>query len=401
MPEIKMNEVMDALNTLRGEVEKGSLTGESKAKIEKCEKFLDEQESKNQELNTKLSLTEQKQKDIEDEIKELQKQLSEPRATMTEKKQEELENQMKSFEKAMRKGLDSLSEAECKYLRTDKNEEGGFLVPDSVDSQIIKNITEISPIRSLARVKRIGTKRMHFPVRSGLVTVYMRGEGQAATLSNSTYGREKITVHNMTGMTNVTREDLMDSAFSMESLLNKDFAEAFAQTEGQLFVSGDGDASEEPYGFMNDAGVAVTVSGNATTLTSLDPIITLTGELKTGYMPVFGANRKTIAHLRKIKNGQGDYLWQNGNVQAGIPNTLAGYRVVELPDLDDIGADTFPIVFGDFRQAYTIVDRAGVYLLRDGYTQAASGKVRFIMERRIGGDVTKAEALKKLKIAAA
>ena len=111
-------------------------------------------------------------------------------------------------------------------------------------------------------------------------------------------------------------------------------------------------------------------------------------------------NRTTIGAVRKMKAGDGDYLWRD-SLSEGNPPTILGRPVVELPDMPDVAADANPIVFGDMRQGYRIVDRVALSVLRDPYSRATNGQTRFHARRRVGGDVVKAEALRLLKVATA
>jgi len=108
-------------------------------------------------------------------------------------------------------------------------------------------------------------------------------------------------------------------------------------------------------------------------------------------------NRKTMAAARKLKDGSGTYLWQPSYL-AGQPSTLAGFAVTEVPDMPDVAAGTKPIMFGDFRQGYLIVDRVGVRVLRDPYTKKPY--VLFYTTKRVGGGVINPECLRALNVAA-
>lgn len=405
MPDITMNDLHNSLKEIRElaekKTDKGALDALEKTVMEKVNAMHDEHQKKSDELVKQKAMAESLKESIETRMQELEAMLSEPRVTHTEQKQIEIENEVKAFTKWACRGQGSLEDAEKKYLRTDSNTEGGFLIPDSLSSELIKNITEISNIRALARVRSIGSKRESLPKRTALMTVYTVGEGEPSTESNSTYGRERVTAHRLSGQTIITNEDLQDSAFNMETLIREDYSESNAQKEGSLFVNGGGDAANEAYGFMNDADIAQHASGNASTLTSFDPLFSMAGELKTGYNPVWGMNRRTMAHLRVLKNGNGDYLWQNGDVRTGVPNAIAGDPVVEIPDMDNIGVNTFPIVYADMRRGYMIVDRLGITMIRDNTSLAGSNKVKFHFHRRVGGDVVLPEAFIKLKIATA
>ena len=112
-------------------------------------------------------------------------------------------------------------------------------------------------------------------------------------------------------------------------------------------------------------------------------------------------NRSTLAAIRKLKDTAGQYVFQAGMMlTAGVPNTILGYAYVEAPDMPNVGADTKPIVFGDFARGYVIVDRVNLSVLRDPFTQAASGNVRYVARRRVGGQVVLAEAIRTMTVAA-
>ena len=103
-----------------------------------------------------------------------------------------------------------------------------------------------------------------------------------------------------------------------------------------------------------------------------------------------------MGSVRKLKDNNRQYIWMPGLAQ-GQPNTIDGDPYVEVPDMPSEGANTYPIAYGDFMRAYTLVDRINMVALRDPYTQATSGNIRFLMYRRIGGQVMLAEAIRKLK----
>jgi HK97 family phage major capsid protein len=108
-------------------------------------------------------------------------------------------------------------------------------------------------------------------------------------------------------------------------------------------------------------------------------------------------NRTTLATIRTLKDGQGQYLWQNG-LAAGLPSTINGDQYVSAIDMPNIGAGLYPVAYGDFARGYTMVDHTDTTMLRDPYTLGREGKILFIMHRRNGGKVVLAEAIKKLKI---
>lgn len=393
------NEINQALSLVReldtkcnGIVEK--LDALDFNKLKKANEFLDSVENANQDLVRKLSEEKKSREELEEKMNSLEADLK--RGIGGEEKAAKTQ-ELKAFEAYLRKNSSLLGE-ESKYLRTDIDSQGGYLLPNELDSEIIKKITEISNIRSVARIRPMSSKSLGMPTRSTIVSAGMVGEGEEDTESNSTYGLEKLFAKKAQVTVASTIEELEDSSFDISNLIMQDVGEEFAKLEGTQFTLGSG-AGNNCEGFMVNANIAEVNSGAASSFT-FDSLITLTGELKTGYNPIFGMNRKTLAIARKLKDGNGQYLWQAGNLSAGVPNQILGHNYIEIPDMADVGAGLFPIIYGDFKRGYTIGDRKGLTMVRDEVTQKKKGKVEFTFYKRFAGMVTLAEAFVKLKIAA-
>jgi HK97 family phage major capsid protein len=182
----------------------------------------------------------------------------------------------------------------------------------------------------------------------------------------------------------------------MDNEIMSDFRESRLQKEGAGFVTGDG--SHKPRGFTDtSAGVTSEDASGSSTFT-FDDLIDLTGLLKTGYNPIYGMNRKTLAFCRKLKDSAGNYIWRAGNLGAGVPNAINGVPYVEIPSMADIATDALPVVYADFRQMYTIVDSWQAIFLRNPYK--LDGKVVFTVQAWVGGDVSLGEAGVLLKTVA-
>ena len=140
------------------------------------------------------------------------------------------------------------------------------------------------------------------------------------------------------------------------------------------------------------------VSGSTTGISNADKLLDLVTLLKTGYQigASFMMNRQTENLVRKLKDGDGQYLWRPG-IEAGKPNTLLGYPVVEFPDLADASSNSLSLYFGDLKKAYLILDRRGITLLEDPYTNTTGVSFRF--SKRTGGGIINFEALKVMKFA--
>lgn len=106
----------------------------------------------------------------------------------------------------------------------------------------------------------------------------------------------------------------------------------------------------------------------------------------------------TLAAIRKLKDGQGNYLWQPSH-QAGQPETILGRPVAEAVDMPEVEADALPVLFGDFATAFRIVDRVGLSILVNPYIRATEGITRIHATRRVGAGVVQPKALRKLKMA--
>lgn len=310
------------------------------------------------------------------------------------------------FVKALTIGKENLSKAESeieqKVLSEAVDTTAGYLVapPDFV-REIIKPIDEFSAMRGLARIRTTGTRSLQVPKRTGTFSAAKVAEqGTRSETTGLTFGLLEIPVHEWHARVDITQNQLEDSAFNMEQVLSEEFSAQFLVAEGDDFTRGNSVGGAQ--GFMDDAaGLSSVNSGHATTFDSIDPFITLQHSVKSGYWgrAVWGMSRATIGVLRTIKDGVGQYLWDPSQ-QAADPNMFLGNRVVEMPDMPAIAASAYPVVFGDFFTAYTIVDRLGIAVMRDPYSSKNSGAIEFTARKRWGGQVVLAEALYRMKISA-
>lgn len=303
----------------------------------------------------------------------------------------------RAFTGFLRRGREALQADEVRALRVADDTAGGFLAPAEFTTEVIKNLVEFSPVRQAARVGSTSAGEVILPKRTGRPTAYWVGETEDRTESGSTYGQIEIPIHEIAVYVDVSLRLLEDAAINVEQEVAADLAEEFGRLEGVAFVSGDG--VKKPLGFMSHASVVSVANGHATAL-SADGLI--------GFMyalPAFYRNRgswmmngATLAAVRKLKDGQNNYLWQP-SYQVGQPETLLGRPVIEATDMPDIASNAFPIAFGDFGSAHRIYDRVSMSIMRDPYSVATKGLVRFHARRRVGGGVVLAEAIKKLKMA--
>lgn len=299
-----------------------------------------------------------------------------------------------------RKILDDVA-AEAKALNVGTDTAGGYLAPTEYVREIIKGVTELSPARSLARVRTTAAKSIMQPKRTGQFAARRTTEqGTRTETTGLAYGLEEIPAPEMYALIDISGQMLEDTAFDMEAEIRGEAEEQFALKEGTEFVSGTGVGEME--GILSNAQVASTNSGTAATIADAtgqaNGLISLKHGIKSAYArnASWILNRTTLGSVRKLKDGQNNYIWMPGIAQ-GRPNSIDGDPYVEFPDMPNEGAGLYPVAYGDFRRGYTIVDRIAMEMLRDPYTQATSGNIRFIFRRRVGGKVTLAEAFRLLK----
>ena len=299
---------------------------------------------------------------------------------------------------------------EIKSLDTRTSSDGGYAVPRIIDAMIARELTEISPIRSLAQVVQTGSAGYRKLVSKG---------GTASGWVSETAARPETATPQFAEIAPPTGElyanpaasqtMLDDAGFDLESWLASEIAMEFARAEGDAFVNGTG--IDQPLGFLN-APVAEDLDGDRPfgTLQYVGTgdaggfgsspearLIDLVHTMKAGHRQgaSFVMNSQTLAEVRKLKTADGAFLWQPGLVE-GQPDRLLGYPVVEAEDMPDMQNGAFPIAFGNFRHGYLIAERTATQILRDPFTNKPF--VHFYATKRVGGQVLDSAAIKLLKI---
>lgn len=296
------------------------------------------------------------------------------------------------------------------YLRRDKDRieqfalmvgsdpNGGYLVPIQTSSRIIEKVYETSPIRQVASVENVGTDALNYPVDTGEADAGWVGETQSPPTTNTpTVETGRIPVHELYAKPKASQQILEDAAIDIEAWLARKVADKFARVEAAAFVNGDG--INKPRGLLTyPAGTTAfprgrvlrIASGHATQITA-DALINMTFALKGPYLTNASwlMARGSIGAIALLKGGDGQYLWRPG-LSGDMRAQILGYPMRQADDFPAVGAGTLPVAFGDFRQAYTIVERLGITTLRDPYV--AKPFVEFYTRRRVGGDVVNFEA---------
>jgi HK97 family phage major capsid protein len=273
-------------------------------------------------------------------------------------------------------------------------------VPDEFVTELFRDVTEMSPVRSVARVRPTSFGKVTLSTHTGAgaaarsAEAGARDDAGAATSANIT-----LTPSELQARYDSSREALADIAFNLEAEMRFDMAEQIAVKEGNEYIKGNGTAPN-PQGFLANVGTAVEIGATPTAANLID----LFYAVKSDYARngTWMMRRSTIQTVRKLEDSGGSYVWTMtapGNLSEATPATLLGRPVLEAPDIDAIGADASgnrPVAFGDFRRGYIIVDQVGFQLLVDPYSAAATGTIRFYGYVRNMGKVLKAEALAAL-----
>jgi|AKVG01.1.fsa_nt_gi HK97 family phage major capsid protein len=314
------------------------------------------------------------------------------------------------FDKWLRdhKGGKSELDIQTKAMSTDVNPDGGYLVRPEFADFVVDRVFETSPLRQVARVIQIGTKSIEVLVDDDEAAARWISEGASGGETDTPeIGLKEITAHKQEADPRLTTEQIEDSVLDVEQWIQDKVSSKFARGENTSFVTGNGVG--KPRGFMTyDAWAAAGTyernkieqvnSGSASALTA-DGLIDLQNALKEPYQPnaVFGMNRTTFGAALKLK-GNDNYFFSPTLLKDGSQGmTLLGKRVIFMDDVAEIGSNTLSIVYADFSTAYTIVDRVGLQVLRDPYTN--KGFVTYYTYKRVGGDVTNFDGIKIQKIA--
>lgn len=289
---------------------------------------------------------------------------------------------------------------ELKTLTVSSDPQGGYLAPEEMSSEMIRDIVQYSPIRGLASVRTTSAPSVTYPKRTGVTNAAWKGEAQAQTGSEPTFGQTEIPIREVNTYVDISNQLLADSAGQAEAEVRLALADDFGKKEGAAFINGTGVL--DPEGILVAAGVGYIATESATTLGMYpdNKLIEIFYSLAPAYRQrgTWLMNGSTLAWIRLLKDGMGNFLWQPG-LAAGQPETILGRPVIEDPEMPDVGSAAEPIVFGDIATAYRIVDRIGLSILVNPYLLATNGITRIHATRRVGGRVVQPAAIKKLRCA--
>jgi HK97 family phage major capsid protein len=314
-----------------------------------------------------------------------------------------------AFDAYVRKGdAAALSAIETKALSAGSNPDGGFTVPPEIEAKVNASLRAISPIRAIAGIRQVsGTVYKKPFATNGFATGWIGETAARPETSTPTLAELAFPTMELYAMPAASPVLLEDSAVDIEQWIADEVNTVFAQQEGNAFVVGNG--VNKPKGFLdypkvanaswthgNTGFIATGVAGAFPAANPSDKLIDLVYAVNAGYRAngTFVMSRATQSAVRKLKDAQGNYLWQPA-AQPGQPSQLMGFPVYEAEDMPDIATDSHSIAFGDFKRGYLIVDRVGIRVLRDPYS--AKPYVLFYTTKRVGGGIQDFAAIKTLK----
>ena len=280
-------------------------------------------------------------------------------------------------------------------LQIGTDSEGGYLVPDEYERTLVEALEEENIFRQLANVIQTSSGDRKIPVVASKGTASWIDEEGAYTESDDSFAQVSIGAYKLGTMIKVSEELLNDSVFDLESYIAREFARRIGTKEEEAFFTGDG--TGKPLGILATSGGAETgVTAASATAVTADELMDLFYSLKSPYRKnaVWILNDSTIKAIRKLKDNNGQYLWQPSLV-AGTPDTILGRPVKTSTYMPAIAAGAKTIAFGDFSY-YWIADRQGRSFKRLNELYAANGQVGFLGSQRVDGKLILSEAVKVL-----
>ena len=280
-------------------------------------------------------------------------------------------------------------------LQIGTDTEGGYLVPDEFENTLVEALEEENIFRQMAKIIQTSSGDRKIPVVASKGTASWMDEEGAFPESDDTFGQVSIGAYKLGTMIKVSEELLNDSVFDLESYITREFARRIGSKEEEAFFTGNG--TGKPLGILAETGGAETgVTAASATAVTADELIDLYYSLRSPYRrnAVWTLNDSTVKAIRKLKDGNGQYLWQPG-ITAGAPDMILGRPVRTSVYMPAIAAGAKTIAFGDFSY-YWIADRQGRSFKRLNELFAATGQVGFLASQRVDGKLVLSEAVKVL-----
>ena len=276
--------------------------------------------------------------------------------------------------------------------------EGGYLVPDEFERKLVEALEEESIFRQMATVIKTSNGDRKIPIVTSKGEAVWMDEEQQYTLSDDTFGQASLSAYKLGTAIKISEELLNDSVFDLPSYIAREFARRIGAKEEEAFFVGDGKG--KPTGIFHTVGGAEDGATTTGANITFDDVMELFYSLRSPYRKkaVWVLNDSTVKALRKLKDSNGQYLWQP-SLQAGQPDRLLGYEIYTSPYAPTLAAGALSIAFGDF-QSYWIADRTGRTVQRLNELYSTNGQVGFVATERVDGKIILPEGIQLLKMKA-
>lgn len=303
----------------------------------------------------------------------------------------------------LRYGDRVLNSHESKTMQVGVDPDGGYFVQPTMSRRIITKIYESDPIRQLANIEIISGDALELRVDRDEADAGWEGETVAGVETDTPQlDLIRIPAHVLYAKPRVSLKLLEDSSIDIEKWLANKIASKFIRVDGAAFVTGDG--INKPRGFATYADgtswkqIEQIPSLAASTITA-DGLVNLKYALREEFLSraTFIMNRLTVAVVMTLKNGNGDYIWRPG-LEKGQPSLLEGLPVMMSTTMPTVTASALAVALADWQEAYQIVDKLGISILRDPYSSKPA--IEFYTRKRVGGDVANFDAIKLMDISA-
>lgn len=284
-------------------------------------------------------------------------------------------------------------------LKEGTDPDGGYLVPDEFEKQLIQKLHEANILRSISNVIQTNSGEHKIPVVATEGTASWMEEEAAYTESNTQFSQVSLGAHKLGTLIKVSEELLNDSAFDLMGYLSEEFGRRLGDAEEKAFLTGTG--SGQPTGMLNDTtGATLGSTAKSSTDINFDDLIDLFYSLRAPYRKnaVFIMNDDTVKAVRKLKDKNDQYIWQP-SVQAGQPDRILNCPVLTSQYMPTLAASNKPVLFGDFNY-YWIADRQGRTFKRLNELYAVTGQVGYLGSQRVDAKVILPEAIKFMSMAA-
>ena len=278
--------------------------------------------------------------------------------------------------------------------------EGGYTVPDEFENQLIEALQDENIMCGLVHVISTSSGDRKIPLVTNYGTASWIEEEAQIPESDVAFNQITLGAHKLATAIRISQELLNDSAFDLASFIAHEFQRRAGAAEEEAILAGDG--SHKPIGLLHDTlGAQVGVTAASATAITADELIDLQHSLKSGYRrkAAFIMNDATIKAIRKLKDGQGQYLWQP-SIREGVPDMILNTRVYMSNYMPLVEAGNKVILYGDYSY-YWLADRTGRTLQRLNELYAMTDQVGFKLTERLDGRLILPEAVKVLKMKAA